>query len=492
MKEHTKILQSQLQQKTVWGMLWGFMEKFSMQLVTFLVGVILARLLSPSDYGLIAMTTIFVAISGTIVDSGFSSALIRKKERSKIDYSTVFDINVVLSIIVGGALCIVSPFIASFYNEPLLTDILILNGLYIFAGSFISVQGVRLQAELRFKERGIVNIIDSLTNGIIAIIFAFCGFGVWSLVLPRFFTIISGGLLYWHFMHWFPGIKFSKKSAKEMFSFGSKLLVSSLLDTVYNNLYSIVIGKKFSASDLGYYSKATSFSNLPSMTITGVLSNVAYPVLSTVQDENERLKSIYRKLIRLSAFVVFPIMIGLAVLAKPFIIVLITEKWECAIIYLQVLCLALMWYPIHALNLNLLQVKGRSDLFLKLEFIKKGLGLLILFLTIPLGILYMCIGLVVHSLIALVINTYYTGKLINLGFIIQVKDLLPSLFYSLLMGGFLYFFSVIFSQSYLLILLLGTVLGLAFYIIISYIFKSSELVYLKNVIQRSMFNKLTL
>lgn len=473
---------SELKKETLWGIIWGFLEKFSMQLVTFLVGIILARLLSPSDYGLIAMTTIFVAISETLVDSGFSYALIRKRHKSSLDYSTVFDINVILSIIVSGILCALSPCVAAFYKEPLLIDILCLNGLYIFLGSFISVQGVRLQAELRFKEKGVVNIVNSLTNGIISILFAFSGFGVWSLVIPRFFTILSGGFLYWRFLHWFPGIKFCKDSAKELFSFGSKLMLSSLLDTIYNNLYAIVIGRKFSAANLGYYSKASGFANLPSMTITGVLVGVAFPILSKIQDDEEQLFKVYRQMIRISAFVVFPIMLGLAVLAKPFILLLITSKWENSIEFMQVLCVALMLYPIHALNLNLLQVKGKSDLFLKLEVIKKILGVCILLITIPWGIYSMCLGILVHSIFALVINTYYTGKLLNLGLILQLKDLFPSLMYSSVMGVVIIVVINSLSLSNFSNLVLGITIGVVSYSLVSYIFKAQELFYLKNII----------
>lgn len=477
-----------LQHKTFLGMVWGFFEKFSMQFVTFIVGVVLARLLSPRDYGLIAMTTVFVAISGAIVDSGFSSALIRKPQREAIDFSTVFDINIVLSFIVGVFLCLISPLVASFYNEPLLKSILCVNGLYVFLGSFLTTQSVKLQVDLRFKEKGIINVVNSISVGLISILFAYNGFGVWSLVIPRFFSLFTGAFLYWHFMHWFPGVQFSKDSAKSMFSFGSNLLVSCLLDTIYNNLYSIVIGKKFSSENLGYYSKASGFANLPSTTITGVVGGVAFPILSKIQFDETHLASVYRKLIKLSAFIVFPIMMGLAVLAKPFVCVLITEKWMESVPYLQILCFALLLYPIHALNLNLLQVKGRSDLFLRLEVIKKVLGVIVLVLTIPMGVLWMCIGLVIHSVLALFINTYYTGKLLQLNVVTQIKDLFPSFMYSAMMMGAIYLLTA-FIKSYLLSLILGSVVGIGFYFTISYLFKSEEFQYLTIILKNNVISK---
>lgn len=474
-----------LQQKTFSGVMWGFLEKFSVQIVTFVVGVILARLLSPSDYGLIAITTVFIAISGTIVDSGFSAALIRKKDRTDLDYSTVFDINVVLSVVMCAILCISSVWIADFYHEPILIKIVSLNGLFLFLGSFISVQNTRLVAEMKFKTISVVNMVNSFFGGGISIAMAFSGFGVWSLVYPAFFRIISGAILYWHYQHWFPGIHFSKNSAKEMFSFGSKLLLSTIINTIYINIYPIVIGKKYNSADLGFYSKSSAFANLPSTTITSVLGGVAYPVLSNIQDDDERLSSVYRRILRLSAYLVFPIMMGMAALARPLIIALITIKWEQSIIYLQILCFAFMLYPIHALNLNLLQVKGRSDLFLRLEVLKKILGVSILIITIPMGLTWMCAGSVLSSYLCLYINTYYTGKLINVGFLKQMHDLLPSMLFSFSMGA-LIFIVIPFFHSIYMQLLIGFLVGILYYYLISLIFHSSDFQYLKMIINENV------
>lgn len=470
-----------LKKKSFLGVCWGFFEKFSTQLVTLVVGVILARLLSPSDYGLIAITEIFVVICQIIVDSGFSSALIRKSDRTENDYSTVFIINIGLSFLMAIILCVSSSFIADFYNEPLLKSIICFNAVYVFLGALISIQAVKMQAEMKFKERSEITVISSIIKGAISVFMALIGYGVWSLVIPNIIVLFVTALLYWHFQHWIPSLRFSLVSAKEMFAFGSKLLISTIINTIYTNLYPMIIGKKFSPSDLGFYSKGNAYANLPSTTIANVIGGVAFPVLSKIQDDDERLRSAYRKMLRLSAYLVFPIMIGLVVLAKPFVILLITEKWSSSILYLQILCLAAMWYPIHGLNLNLLQVKGRSDLFLRLEIIKKIIGVIIIIVMIPHGLICICIGSVISSVLGLFINTYYTGKLINVGFIGQLRDLSPAICYSTSMGIVVWGISSCF-ESLFFKLIFGSVLGILYYIVISVLTKSSDFFYFRDLV----------
>lgn len=482
------MVNNNLRDKTISGLLWNLAEKFSCQFVTFVVGVILARLLSPADYGLIAMTAIFVGITQVLVDSGFSSALIQKNDRTDLDYSTVFDVNVIMS---GGLcilLCIFSPLIADFYNEPLLKWIICFCGIKIFLGSFIAVQATRLSANLEFRTKSRIAIVNSVLSAIVAIIMAYGGCGVWALVVPEFFTIFSSAIMYWNYQHWFPGIKFSKDSFQRLFAFGSRLLASSILEIIYGNIYTIVIGKRFSVSQLGIYSKAQGFSNLPINTLLGVIANVAYPTLSTLQNEDGRLADAYRKMIRLAAYIIFPLMIGLIVLAKPLIVVLLTEKWIEVVVYLQILSLSFMWYPIHSLNLNLLEVKGRSDLFLRLQIIKKVLGLVILIISIPFGLIWMCWGQVLYSLLSLFVNTYYTGKIMNMGFFKQVVDFLPSLMYSLVMGGIMYLL-ISNMHSMILQLISGIICGIVIYWLLSYVARSKDLAYLQIIVKNRFLKK---
>lgn len=466
-----------IRKKTLSGFIWSGSETFVNQLFGFVQGVILARLLMPSDFGLIAMAGVFNALARTLADSGFSTALIRKKDRTGLDYSTVFDVNIVVSLVLALLLCACSGLIASFYNEPLIAKIVCLNALLIFLGSFTAVQSTRLMANMEFKKRSKINMIITVANGLLAIGMAYCGLGVWSLIYPYFITFILSVFLYWYYQRWFPGFRFSILSFKELFGFGSKLLASSLLDVLYNNIYPLVIGKKYTSSDLAFYSKGDTFARLPSVTITNVLALVTLPVLSDIQNEDERLQVSYRKFISLSAFVVFPLLIGMAAVARPMVILLITEKWEECIIYLQILCFSLMWYPIHALNLNLLKVKGRSDLFLRLEVIKKIMGLVILFITLPMGIVYMCIGSVISSFVCLFLNTYYTGKLIHVGFYEQMKDVMPSLFYSISMGIIVWLVTQIFHPIWLQ-LICGFLVGVGYYFCIAKMLKSKDLEFL--------------
>lgn len=480
-----------LKQKTLSGLLWTFFETFAIQGFGFIQGIVLARLLMPSDYGLIAMTGVFFAVSYALVDTGFTSALIRKKERTDIDYSTVYVTNVVLSFVLCLVLCLCAPFIAEFYNEPQLFPIVCANAVLLFVGSFIAVQGARLSIQLDFKTKSKISVISTVSTGIISIIFALLGFGVWSLILPNFFAVLIKGILYYFYQHWFPGFRFSWQSYKEFFSYGSKLMASSLLNAVYGNVYSLVIGKFYSASSLGYYTKGHGYATLPSATLSGVLNKVTFPVLSKVQDDDARLENAYRKMIRVSAYVVFPIMILLVVLARPLVLILLTDKWENCVIYLQVLCFAMMWNPIHSLNLNLLFVKGRSELFLRLEIVKKIIGATILCVTIPFGLVAMCCGQVVSSLIFLFVNTYYTGKLIHVGFVQQIKDLLPTMMYTAIMGLFVWFLSSA-MEIQLVQLLVGFLMGIPLYILTSKMLKSQEYFFMRDLVKQNVPARLKL
>lgn len=483
-------MSNNLKQRTLSGVVWGFFEKFSLQVFALVQGIILARLLLPSDFGLIAMTSVFLAVSNILIDSGFSSALIRFNKRTSIDYSTVFVINVVISSIVSLLLCFSAPYIAAFYKEPLLIKIIRVNALLIFMGSFISIQRVKMIAELRFKQKSFMGIVVTIISGIISIVMAILGFGVWSLILPSFFSLFLNFLFYWYYQKWFPGITFSKDSCKRLFGFGSKLLISSLINTIYDNIYPLVIGRKFSSMSLGYYSRAHSYSLLPASTITEVIGSVAYPVLSEIQDNEEALLRAYRRMLRVSAYIVFPIMIGLAAVARPLIFVLITSKWEASVIYLQILCFSMMLLPVHALNLQLLKVVGRSDLFLRLEIIKKILGITILFITVPFGIFYMCIGNVISSYLCLLINTYYTGKLLSFGFIRQMKELGPSFLYSISMGCIVWGILLLLSNQHSLFQLSVSIfIGAVYFFVISYITKSEDFSYFKDILHSHLVIK---
>jgi Membrane protein involved in the export of O-antigen and teichoic acid len=463
-----------LKNKTIKGVFWSSIERFSVQGIQFIVQIILARLLLPSDYGLIGMLAIFLAVSQSLIDSGFSNALIRKQDCTDVDYSTVFYFNIIVGLALYFVLFFSAPLIASFYKTPELNLLTKVIGITLFINSLTVVQRAKLTKNIDFKTQAKASFLAVIISGIVAIFMAYKGFGVWSLVAQALINGAINMLMLWVYAKWLPKRVFSWQSFKEMFSFGSKLLLSGLIDTIYKNIYTIIIGKKFSKASLGCYTRADQFAQFPSSNLTGILGRVTYPILSTLQDNDEKLRMVYRKYLRLSAFAIFPLMMGLAALASPFILLLLTEKWIGIIILLQILCFSYMWYPIHAINLNLLQVKGRSDLFLRLEIIKKCVGVGILFITVPIGIEAMCIGSIFSSIICLAINTHYTGKLIDVGFFKQMKDLLPSLLYSLSMFVVIWGITK-FIDSNVLKLIVGLVFGVIYYFFIAYITKSPEL-----------------
>ena len=465
---------SSLRDKTVKGVIWSSVDRFSAQGIQFVFSILIARLLVPEDYGVIAMLNIFLAVSQTFIDSGFSTALIRKVDRTETDFSTVFYFNIAVAVVFYFALFFSAPAIANFYNTPLLESITKIVALNLIIGSLSGIHNAKLSIAIDFKSRAKVSIVSTLLTGTIGLWMAYSGYGVWALVVQNLFSGIIRTVMLWMIVKWRPALVFSWISFKELFSFGSKLLASGLLDTIYNNVYTLVIGKVFSPSVLGTYSRANGLAEFPSSNITGVLQGVTFPVLSSIQNEDVRMADAYKRFLKLSAFLVFPLMIGLAAIADPFVRLILTDKWEGTIPLLQIICFAMMWYPIHAINLNILQVKGRSDYFLRLEIIKKLQGFLILFASLPFGIIAMCYGRVIGNLIALVWNTYYTKKLIGYGFIAQMKDLLPILIHSIFMGLIV---AVIVSYIPLLWfkLIVGVLIGAIYYIAGAYIMRFPEM-----------------
>jgi O-antigen/teichoic acid export membrane protein len=472
-----------IKEKAVRGVLWSSIERFSAQGIQFILGIFIARLLNPSDYGIIGMLAIFMAISDVFIDSGFSNALIRKTDRTETDFSTAFFFNIFVGVFFYFLLFFASPYIAIFYNSPILKSITKVIALNLFFNSLAVVQRTKLMIAIDFKKQTKISLIVIIISCFCGLIMAYKGFGVWALV---FQSILNSGLnmiFLWFFVRWKPQKSFSPHSFRELFSFGSKLLISGLIDTSYRNIYTIVIGKKFPANDLGYYTRADQFAQFPSANLTGIFQRVMFPILSEIQDNDDKLREIYRKYLRLMAFIIFPLMFGLAAVAKPLILLLLTEKWSGIVLLLQILCLSYMWYPIHSINLSLLQVKGRSDFFLRLEILKKCIGVCILIITIPIGITAMCIGTIVSGFFSLIINTYYTGKTISVGFRKQMKDLLPIFFTSLSMGILSYITANLFT-NHLFCLLCGIITGIIYYFLINIIFKSENLSSLLKMFKR--------
>lgn len=411
-----------VKKETLNGLVWSSVEKFSSLGIHFVVGLVLARLLTPSDFGAIALLTIFYTISQSFIDCGFGKALVRKVNRTETDFATVFFFNIFVSLLCYCVLFFSAPFISAFFNLPILCSVLRIQSLNLIFGAFIAVLNAKLIIELDFKAIAIRTLLSALISGVIGIGMAYMGYGIWSLVYQTLTASFVNMVFVWWYCKWLPEWEFSFQSFVELGSFGSKLLIAGLINTIYENLTPLAIGKVYTPTDLGYYNRGSELARVPTKSLLSVMQNVAFPVFSKIQSDEERLIRVYRKYIRAASLFLIFFSVVVAALAKPIILLLLTDKWAKAIIYLQLFCFAVMFNHVNTINLNLIQVKGRSDLFLKLEIIKKTISIAILFIAIPFGVIWICISKIIYCQIAIIINTYYSGKLFNMGYIAQVKD----------------------------------------------------------------------
>jgi len=405
------------------------------------------------------MITFFIAVSQSFIDSGFSQALIRKQDCSDTDLSTVFIFNFIVGCLFFAILFLSAPAISNFYNEPQLTMLVRVLSVVLVIDALSMVQRTILTRRIDFKLQTKISVIATVSSGVIGITMAFKGFGVWSLVAKTISQRVINSFLLWIWNKWIPKLIFSIDSFKNLFSFGSRLLVSGLMETAYQNVYYLIIGKIFSAKELGYYTRADQFQKLPSSNINGIITRVSYPVLSKLQDDDAQLKAAFRKLIKSSMLISFVLMFGLAAVAKPLVLTLIGEKWRNSIIYLQLLCFVGVQYPIHALNLNLLQIKGRSDLFLRLEIIKKVLVIPVILFGIFYGINAMIVGMAIFSAFAIFLNGYWTKRFINYSVITQIKDIFPSFLIALISALIVSFAGYFLPLKSMYILIIQLILG---------------------------------
>lgn len=455
--------------KNIKSFFWNFSENITIQLIQFSIGVLMARILSPSDYGLIGILYVYIAVCTTIMNAGLSLALIRNTQRTESDFCTAFYFNIVVGMTFAILLWSLSPYISSFYEQPLLKDLTKVMAIPLVINSFNIVQRTRYMIDMNFKQLAKIGIISAIFQGISGLIMVYNGLGVWSIAWSSVIGAMTNCILCWCWSNWRPRKSFSIFSFKKMFKYSSKLLASSLLDTIWNNIYPLIIGKCYSPISLGYFTRSQHYATLPASTITDVISRVSFPILSERQDNKKHLKQTYNQMIQMSAFLTFPLMIGIATLSTPLIHFMLTEKWMPCVPYLQILCIAMMLYPINALNLNLLKVIGRSDLFLKLEVWKKIIGVLIMCITIPFGLLAICYGMLFLSAIAIFINSYYTGKYLQLGVTKQLKIFFPILISSSIMSAIIHLTRQNIHHD-LVQLILGCGLGIIVYAILSYWF----------------------
>ncbi|MGI6109632.1 MAG: lipopolysaccharide biosynthesis protein, partial [Eubacteriaceae bacterium] len=407
------------------NLFWKFMERGGVQVVTFIVQIVLARLLSPSDYGITSIITVFINIATVFIQSGLGSALIQKMDPDEEDYSTVFYINITIAILLIVILYFVSPWIADFYEMPVLTPVLRACSWSLLFNAFWHVHIAILQKNLEFKKLFYANLGAALVSGTVGVAAALCGYGVWALVIQQLLNSLVSTVIIWILVPWRPKRIFSFKSFQELFGFGSKLLVSNLLDTIYENLQPLIIGKFFTQSDLGYYNQGRQIPNVLVNNLNRSIQGVMFPVFSENQQNPVRLKQLVRRSIVTSCFLVFPMMAGLAAVAKPAIVILLTEKWLPSVPYMQISCIVFAMWPIHTANLQAINAMGRSDIFLKLEVIKKVLGVLMLVIAIPFGIMAILWGTVFTGILGTFINAWPNRRLLTYSYMEQIRDILP-------------------------------------------------------------------
>lgn len=470
-----------LKSSVITSLIWKFLERIGTQGVQFVVAIVLARLLAPADFGLIALVTVFVAIANVFVQSGLNTALIQKKNADNLDFSTVFYTGLAVAILLYGVLCVGAPVIADFYNgQTKLIPVIRVLGLMLLLGAVNSVQEAYVARNMMFRKLFYRSVGAIIPSGIFGVVLAYLGFGIWALVGQQLMNSFLMCVIMWFTVKWRPQLAFSFVRFKGLFSFGWKLLCSALLDTAYRNIRDLVIGKLFSPADLGFYNRGSQFPHIIIANINSSIQSVLLPSLSTVQDDKTRLKSLARRSIKTSAFLILPMMAGLAAVANPLTLVLLGEKWLPAVPFIQICCFSFAFWPIHTTNLSAINAVGRSDVFLKIEIIKKCYGLAILGLAIwlfrsPIGI---AASAAVTAPLGSFVNAYPNKKLLNYGFGEQMKDFLPSFVLAVVMGAGVYALSDFLEMSPILQLSLLTIIGLCFYLGVAKLLRFECLEYL--------------
>lgn len=471
------------------SLVFKFLERCGYQGIAFIIQIILARLLDPTDYGILTLLTIFITISQVFVQSGFNTALIQRKDITEKDYSSVFYLSLSIAIFLYTILFLAAPFIANFYNMPQLKKVLRVLALVLIPGAFNSIQNAKVAREMQFKKLMYSTLGAVIISGCVGIAMAYMGFGVWALVGQQLANQISICLIMMIVVKWRPQRIFEFNRVKLLFSFGWKLLCSTLIDTLYQNLRSLVIGKKYDSGTLGYYNRGKQFPELIINNINGAIQSVMLPALSKEQDNKARMKSMMRRSIVTSSFIILPMVAGLAVIAEPLVSLILTDKWLPCVPYLRIYCFTFAFYPIHTANLQALNAQGRSDQFLKLEIIKKSYGIVVLLITVfcfnsPIAI---ALGGSISTLISCFVNASPNKKLLDYSYFEQIKDILPSMILSIAMGAIVYCISFFNLESWLT-LIIQIPLGIIIYVSLAWMFKLECFIYLKNT-ANSFFKK---
>lgn len=476
-----------LKKQALSGVFWSSLQLFGTQGIGLVVSIILARLLLPAEFGLIAMLGVFMGLAATLINSGLTSSLIRTEHVDEEDYSTVFFFNLVVSCILYGLIVLLAPFIAGFYNQPILTSVVRVYSITFVINAFSAIQITRLNKSMNFKTQLQVSIPSLLIGCTVGVTLAYMGYGVWSLVWSAIVQALASTLQLWFVAKWKPLWVFNMEKFKFHFHYGMKLMFSGILDLLFTNAYTIIIGKFYLPAQVGFYNRAENLQMFPVSAINSIVGKVTFPLFATIQNDDERLKMVYKKIMQMVLFLVTPTLILMAVVAEPLFRLLFTEKWLPAVPYFQILCFNGILYPIHSYNLQILVVKGRSDLFLKLEIVKKILIVLIILISFQFGIYGLLYGSVFGSVLCFFINTHYSGKFLNYTAWQQTKDILPIFFVSIGVGGLVLVSDMVLQNYYFIDffrLAFGSVLGIILYITAAYLFKLGSLFELITIVKR--------
>lgn len=468
--------------KVISNFIWRFAERCGAQLVSFVVSIVLARLLEPSVYGTVALVTVFTTILQVFIDSGLGTALIQKKNADDLDYSSVFYFNFVVCIILYLGMFIAAPYIAKFYGNISLIPVIRVISLTLIISGVKNIQQAYVSSNMLFKRFFFSTIGGTIVSAFIGIFMAYIGMGVWALVAQQLSNAMIDTMILWITVKWRPKAVFSWERLKSLLAYGWKLLVAVLLDTVYNNLRNLVIGKMYSSADLAFYNQGDKFPKIIVTNINTSIDSVLLPTLSSEQDNKARVKEMTRRAIKTSTYIMAPLMMGLAFCAKTVVELVLTQKWLPCVPFLQIFCITYMFYPVHTANLNAIKAMGRSDIFLKLEIIKKIVGMSLLLSTMWFGVMAMAYSLLVSCVLSQIINSWPNKRLLGYGYLEQLRDLIPGVILAVIMGICVYFIGYI-NLPNIIVLIIQVIVGATIYIVMSIVFKLESFLYLWNMVK---------
>lgn len=474
-----------IKSKTVTGFIWRFAERCGAQGIAFVVSIVLARILNPSDYGIIALVTVFTSIIQIFVDSGLGTALVQKKDADDIDFSSVFYFNIFFCILLYLILFLCAPFIAVFYENSDLVSVIRVLGITILVSGMKNIQQAYVSKYMLFKRFFFATIGGTLVSAIVGIWMAYNGFGVWALVAQYLSNVFMDTTILWFSVKWRPKLIFSIRRLKQLYSFGWKLLLSSLIHTLYDNLRQLIIGKMYSSSDLAFFNKGQQFPNMIVVNINSSIDSVLLPAMSTEQNNAENVKSMTRRAIRISSYIMWPLMLGLFVCAESIIRLILTEKWIFAVPYMRIFCIVYAFEPIQTANLNAIKAMGRSDMFLKLEVIKKTFGLMLLFSVMKFGVFAIAVSLIVYTIVASILNSYPNRTLLNYSYFEQIHDIVPYILLSVIMALTVYPITFL-NLNDITILAVQIILGVLIYVVGSIMFKLESFQYMLDILKNNL------